>query len=164
MASVPDRIVAAVALALVVPGVVLVGLGLTVVPDLANTEYHHRVEPADADAVPAATPGETSVESDAAVYAFADLSPDARSAFLTALNDSDDHHAVTGDRRAPEFTYDSDLETVQYVRYEGSYYAVWTNEEDRLGEAIGLFALLAGLVPTLVGALLWRRVRRRDGD
>lgn len=139
-------------LAMVLPGLVLLTIGLATIPDVASTEYYHEIEPADADEVPTG-PNQAADT----VFEYDDLSADGKRAVREALNASDGLYVTNETRTVGEFTYEAGNPTVQYVEYEGQYYVMETYEEDHLWELFGIGAIVLGAIGTAIGTWLWRQ-------
>lgn len=141
-------------LALVLPGLLLTIAGLAVVPDMTTTTYHHEISPTSESDVPT---GPDRSAGDPQVFDYDDLSSSGKAIVRGSVNASDGRYTVTEGDQAPEFTYDSGVETLQYVQYDGQYYALRTNEEGHLGEMIALWAIVLGVVATTIGGWLSRQ-------
>ncbi|MFD1586234.1 hypothetical protein ACFR9U_04520 [Halorientalis brevis] len=110
----------------VAPAVVLCLIGLAALggafvlsPDAGKVEYYHAVERVPNDSVP----------NDSTPRAYDELSPEARAVFQDALNAPDNEAIVTdAEQKPPEFDYIGDQEKVYSVRYNGSYYEIWTGK------------------------------------
>lgn len=146
-----DTAMRTVALGAVLAGgcLLLFGTYLWAYESQAYFSYH--VSEADGPEIDDELPANGVTRSDV-VFEYDDLSPNARAAFLDAL-EADDRVVVRGEKhRAPEFEYASDYTDLGYgtyfVAYEGAYYRVSTLGP---GPLFGLGPYLVTCVSTAVG-------------
>ncbi|MFC3478392.1 hypothetical protein [Halobacterium litoreum] len=153
----------ALAVLLAVAGLAAFYVGGTAAFEAAQPEYEHAVSAASPAEVERAESAATETD-ERVVFAFADLSADARDVFLEALRA--DGTAVVTDRAAtpPEFEYGdtgSYGEGRYLVRYDGEAYVVSATGEQAAAWLGGVPAFAATLL--VGGSALLAAVLRYDG-